>query len=220
MPLAREAYPYLVVGLAVAAAGGVLGFPYLAAGALALSAFVAYFFRDPERSIPSEEGVVVSPGDGRVVEVSRLGEGKGTRIAIFLSLTDVHITRAPLSGLVKAVTYRPGRFLPANLGRASLENERNDLTLETSVGETRLSQIAGIVARRIVCWKKTGDLVVAGERIGLIQFGSRLEVVLPEGVEVVVVQGSRVKGGSSILARKSAKAVRNEEQGLAQANAR
>jgi len=220
MTLARESHPYLLVGLAVAAVGAVLGFAYLSAGAPLLSGFVAYFFRDPAREIPGEPGLVVSPGDGRVVEVLTLSESGQTRISIFLSLFDVHINRSPVAGVVRGVLYRPGRFLPANLDRAALENERNELSIDSGIGEVRLSQIAGVVARRIVCWKKAGDPVSAGERIGLIQFGSRLEVVLPRGAKPEVAVGSRVKGGSSILARIPVSSPRKEELEFAQANAR
>jgi phosphatidylserine decarboxylase precursor-related protein len=220
MTLARESHPYLLVGLAVAAAGALLGFAYLSVGALLLSGFVAYFFRDPAREIPSEPGLVVSPGDGRVVEIKTLSERGQIRVSIFLSLFDVHINRAPVAGVVRSVHYQPGRFLPANMARAALENERNDLTIECDIGSVCLSQIAGVVARRIVCWKKVGDAVSAGERIGLIQFGSRLEVVLPPGVKVEVVEGSKVKGGSSVLARIPAGFPRKEELEFAQAHAR
>ena len=211
MRIAKESTPYLVVGLTVALAAAILGFPYLSGGAFALSAFVAYFFRDPQREVPPDPDAVVSPGDGRVVEVRR-DEAGGTRIAIFLSLLDVHINRAPASGVIRRVDYRPGRFLPANHGKAGIENERNEMTLETEHGEVRLAQIAGVIARRIVCWKQAGDRVAAGERIGLIQFGSRLEVVLPSGAVTAVGVGTRVKGGSSILARIPAAAAIQERR--------
>ena len=220
MALARESYPYLLAGLAVVAGGAVLGFPYLSGGALVLSGFVAFFFRDPDREIPSEAGVVLSPGDGRVVEVRSLPDGAGTRVSIFLSLFDVHINRSPVAGRVRSVEYRPGRFLPANLSRAALENERNELTIEAEIGEIRLTQIAGVVARRIVCRKKPGDEVSAGDRIGLIQFGSRLEVVLPPAALPEVSVGTRVKGGTSILARVCTPSVGEGERELAQTNAR
>ena len=219
MTLARESHPYLLVGLAVAAAGAVRGFAYLSAGALLLSGFVAFFFRDPDREIPAGPGLVVSPGDGRVVEIRTLPESGRTRVSIFLSLFNVHINRAPVAGAVRSVQYQPGRFLPANMERAALENERNDLTIDSELGEVRLSQIAGVVARRIVCWKKPGDPVSVGERIGLIQFGSRLEVVLPPGANPEVVVGSKVKGGSSVLARIPTGTPRKEEIEFAQANA-
>ncbi len=211
MRIAKESMPYLVVGLTVALAAAALGFPFLSGGAFALSAFVAYFFRDPRREVPRDPDAIVSPGDGRVVEVHRDEAGR-TRIAIFLSLFDVHINRAPAAGTVRQVDYRPGRFLPANHGKAGIENERNEMTLETEHGEIRLAQIAGVIARRIVCWKRAGDRVEAGERIGLIQFGSRLEVVLPAGIPAGVAVGARVQGGSSILARIPAAAAVQERR--------
>jgi phosphatidylserine decarboxylase len=211
MPVARESYPYLVAGISVGTVALFLGFPWLGGAALALSGFVAYFFRDPIREIPGGAGVVVSPGDGKVTEVRSLGPSGGTRISIFLSLFDVHINRSPVAGRIERVDYREGRFLPANLARASLENERNDITLSTDLGRVRLSQIAGVVARRIVCWKKEGDEVAAGERIGLIQFGSRLEVELPPGVAPEVSPGARVKGGSTVLAVARQPALPQEE---------
>jgi phosphatidylserine decarboxylase len=199
MPLARESYPYLVAGITVGAVALITGFFWLGGAALALSGFVAFFFRDPVREIPGGPGVFVSPADGKVTEVRPLGPSGGTRISIFLSLFDVHINRSPVAGRIERVEYREGRFLPANLSRASLENERNDITLATSLGPVRFSQIAGVVARRIVCWKKAGDEVATGERIGLIQFGSRMVVDLPPGVSPEVRVGTRVRGGSSIL---------------------
>jgi phosphatidylserine decarboxylase len=211
MPVARESYPYLLVGITFGAAALLLGFPWLGGAALVLSGFTAFFFRDPIREIPAGPGVFVSPGDGKVTEVRSLGPSGGTRISIFLSVFDVHINRAPMAGRVERVEYREGRFLPANLSRASLENERNDITLATGLGPVRLSQIAGVIARRIVCWKKAGDEVATGERIGLIQFGSRLEVDLPPGVSPEVSAGARVKGGSSILGMARAPIARKEE---------
>lgn len=219
MRIAKESVPYLVVGLTVALAAALLGFPFLSGGALALSAFIAYFFRDPPRDIPRDPGCIVSPGDGRVVEVRGEPAG-GMKISIFLSLFDVHINRAPAAGTIRSLDYRAGRFLPANHGKAGVENERHDITLATAYGEIRLAQIAGVIARRIVCWKRVGDPVEAGERIGLIQFGSRLEVVLPPGAASAVSVGSRVKGGSSILARLPAEAGKNEEKRLEEASTR
>jgi phosphatidylserine decarboxylase len=204
MAIAREAFPYLGAGLAVGATALLLGFPWLGGAALALSGFVAFFFRDPPRRIPGEPGVVVSPADGKIVEISGGPGEEPLRVAIFLSLFDVHINRAPLAGRIVRMEHRPGRFLPAQLPRASRLNERNDITLDTPQGTVRVSQIAGVVARRIVCWKQEGDDVTAGERIGLIQFGSRVELVLPPGAVPSVAVGSRVQGGSSVLARMAA----------------
>ncbi len=211
MPLARESFPYLIAGITVGAVALAMGFPWVGGAALVLSGFVAFFFRDPVREIPREPGVFVSPADGKVTEVRSLAPSGGTRISIFLSLFDVHINRSPVAGRIERVEYREGRFLPANLSRASLENERNDITLATGMGPVRFSQIAGVIARRIVCWKKEGDHVAAGERIGLIQFGSRAVVDLPPGVAPAVSVGSRVKGGSSIVGVARVSAPREEE---------
>jgi phosphatidylserine decarboxylase len=212
MRLARESYPYLLAGVPVGAVALLLGFWWIGGAALALSGFIAFFFRDPVRVVPSEPGAFVSPGDGKVTEVRSLGPAAGTRVSIFLSLFDVHINRSPCAGRITRVDYREGRFLPANLSRASLENERNDITLATEMGPVRFSQIAGVVARRIVFWKKEGDEVAAGERLGLIQFGSRMEVDLPPGVSPRVSVGSRVRGGSSILGVARATAPAKEER--------
>ena len=215
MPLARESYPYLLAGITVGAVALLTGFFWLGGAALVFSGFVAFFFRDPVREIPGEPGVFVSPADGKVTEVRPLpGPSGGTRISIFLSLFDVHINRSPMAGRIERVEYREGRFLPANLSRASLENERNDITLATELGPVRFSQIAGVVARRIVFWKKEGDEVATGERIGLIQFGSRMVVDLPQGVSPEVRVGTRVRGGSSVLG--VARAESRKEEGIAQ----
>lgn len=219
MGLARESYPYLVAGVSVGAVALLLGFWWIGGAALAVSGFIAFFFRDPVRIVPSEPGVFVSPGDGKVTEVKSLGPAAGTRVSIFLSLFDVHINRSPFAGRITKVDYREGRFLPANLPRAPLENERNDITLTTEMGPVRFSQIAGVVARRIVFWKKEGDEVAAGERVGLIQFGSRVEVDLPPGVSPRVSVGARVRGGSSILGTVRAAAPAKEE-GIAQESRR
>jgi len=218
--LARESYPYLVAGISVGCVALLMGFPWLGGAAVALSGFIAFFFRDPSRDIPSGPGVFVSPGDGKVTQVRSLGPEGGTRVSIFLSLFDVHINRSPAAGRIERVDYREGRFLPANLSRASLENERNDITLSTALGTVRFSQIAGVLARRIVCWKKAGDHVATGERIGLIQFGSRLEVDLPPGVRPEVSPGDRVKGGSSVLGTSRVSADTKKEELIAQESGR
>jgi phosphatidylserine decarboxylase len=181
-----------------------------------LFAFVAFFFRDPSRHVPSDAGLV-SPGDGRVTEVAPISGNGGTRISIFLSLFDVHINRSPAAGRIERIEYRPGRFLPANLPHSALANEQNEIRLATRWGEVRFTQIAGVIARRIVCWKREGDTVAAGDKIGLIQFGSRVEVVLPPALEPLVSVGTRVKGGSSVLAREKTMPADREEKSHAAA---
>jgi len=170
---------------------------------LFLGLFTFYFFRDPERLVPDTPGVVVSPADGRVVVVKdEPSEGRpGKRISIFLAIWNVHVNRAPAAGTIARLDYRPGKFMPAWAESASAENEQNIFVQSTEYGEIVYKQIAGWVARRVVSWKKQGDRVARGERIGLVRFGSRVDLWLPGEAEVLVSVGSHVKGGSSVLAR-------------------
>jgi phosphatidylserine decarboxylase len=195
----KFALPPLLAGLGAAA----LGWQATAAVLLVVCACVALFFRDPERVPPSEPGVVVSPADGRIMEVADESfEGRpGRRISIFLAIWDVHVNRAPMAGRFQGVEYRPGRFYNAMRSRASLENEQNVIRLLTERGEMVFKQIAGAIARRVVCWKATGDTVKLGERIGLIRFGSRMDVWLPQDAEILATPGQHVAGGVSVLAR-------------------
>jgi phosphatidylserine decarboxylase len=175
---------------------------------VALALFIFYFFRDPERVIPTEPGAVVSPADGRIVVVSdEPNNGKpGKRVSIFLAIWNVHVNRSPEAGTITGMEYRPGKFLAAMVARASAENEQNVISLSTATGEMMFKQIAGLIARRVVCWKKRGDVVARGERIGLVRFGSRVDLWVPRDAEILVKLGDNVKGGSSVLARWPAKA--------------
>jgi phosphatidylserine decarboxylase len=167
-----------------------------------LAAFTFYFFRDPERAIPGGPGDIVSPADGRVVVVTpEEWEGKpGQRVSIFLAIWDVHVNRSPAAGRITKVTYKPGQFYVAARARASTENEQNIICLATDAGEIMFKQIAGWIARRVVCWKAAGTVVARGERIGLIRFGSRMDLWLPKDAEILVKPGQHVAGGSSVLA--------------------
>lgn len=170
---------------------------------VALGLFVFYFFRDPERTISSEPGLVVSPADGRVVVVTeeeRSGRA-GKRISIFLAIWNVHVNRSPAAGTIAKLEYKPGKFLAAWAEKASLENEQNVFTLASEHGEIVFKQIAGWVARRVVSWKKACDVVERGERVGLVRFGSRVDVWLAAEAEILVKVGQTVKGGSSVIAR-------------------
>jgi phosphatidylserine decarboxylase len=169
---------------------------------LFLALFVFSFFRDPHRVIPSEPGAIVSPGDGRVVVVQDEDyAGKpGTRVSIFLAVWNVHVNRSPEAGRITKMEYRPGKFLAAMRANASAENEQNIFTLSTDAGELVFKQIAGLIARRVVSWKKAGDIVARGERIGLVRFGSRVDLWVPQQAEILVKVGQHVKGGSSLLA--------------------
>ena len=168
-----------------------------------LALFVFSFFRDPERVIPVEAGAVVSPGDGRVVVVTDEDcEGRpGKRVSIFLAVWNVHVNRSPAAGTITKMEYRPGKFLAAMMERASMENEQNVFTLSTDAGEIVFKQIAGLIARRVVSWKKIGDKVARGERIGLVRFGSRVDLWVPKDAEILVKVGENVKGGASVRAR-------------------
>jgi len=168
-----------------------------------LGLFVLFFFRDPERTPPADPETIVSPADGRVMVVLEepLNGNPGRRVSVFLSVFDVHVNRSPVAGKITAIEYRTGKFYGAMRGRASAENEQNAFHVHTEHGDVVFKQIAGWVARRILCWKSVGDSVVRGERIGMIRFGSRMDIWLPDRVEILVRPGQRVAAGSSVLAR-------------------
>ncbi|MGH8066585.1 MAG: phosphatidylserine decarboxylase family protein [Candidatus Entotheonellia bacterium] len=203
LPIAREGWPFILPLLGLA----VLGVAIMPVGGwffLALTGFVAYFFRDPERSSPTEPGLLLAPADGKIVAVSPLqndlAQPSGTLVSIFLSVLDVHINRAPVSGTVVDVHYRPGKFLPAFRPDASALNEQNSVTLQAGGTRVIIKQIAGILARRIVCRVKAGDTLRSGERFGLIRFGSRVDILIPPEFAVCARPGQRVRGGESVLA--------------------
>jgi phosphatidylserine decarboxylase len=180
-----------------------------------LALFVFYFFRNPAREIPMDPGVVVSPADGRVVVVKdEENAGRpGKRISIFLAIWNVHVNRSPAAGTIKRLEYKPGKFLAAWAEKASLENEQNVFTLASEYGEMEFKQIAGWVARRVVSWKKIGEQVGRGELVGLVRFGSRVDLWLPEGAEIAVKVGDAVHGGSSVVARMTAGVLAKHELG-------
>jgi phosphatidylserine decarboxylase len=204
-PIVPDAYALTAVPLALALAALGLGAPWLAGACAVLTVFVPYFFRNPTRAVPAEADAVVAPADGRVIEVGEVedeGGRKGLRIGIFLSIFDVHVNRAPLAGRVVAVERQAGRYRAAFDRRAERENARATLVLETACGErVRVAQIAGLLARRIVCHPRVGEWVERGTRYGLIRFGSRADVVLPARAEACVSPGQRVRAGSSVVAR-------------------
>lgn len=168
-----------------------------------LAAGVLYFFRDPEREVPAETDLVVSPADGKVTAVETCPDGAEfrTRISIFLSLLDVHVTRSPVGGRITDVRHRPGRFHGAMSARSSSENERNEVRIEGTQQPVMLVQIAGFIARRVVFWSSPGEWVQRGQRVGLIKFGSRVDVYLGADAEILVYPGQRLSGGRSVLAR-------------------
>jgi len=199
VPVAIQAVPFLGVLLVAGLILGVMLGPWGAVPPALLALFVLFFFRDPRRVPPEGDDLVLSPADGRVVGVER-GPG-GVRVSVFLSLFDCHINRSPIGGTVLEARHTPGRFHPAWQGRASSENESNHLVIRSLSGDYGVTQVAGVVARRIVCTKGKGDAVRRGERIGLIRFGSRTDLHLPPGIEPSVRVGDRVRGGLTIMAR-------------------
>lgn len=204
MPIAREGWPYIAT-LLVAGTLLWLRWPWAGGVVVALGLFTAFFFRDPQRAIPDGAGLIVSPADGKVVRIipasadGPLGAG-ATQVSIFLSIFNVHINRSPISGRIQSVRYNKGDFLPAFDDKASLRNEQNCVTIDAGGSRVAFTQIAGLIARRIVFRKREGDQVARGERVGLIKFGSRVDVFVPAGAELRVALGDHVAGGSTILA--------------------
>ena len=205
--IAPEGVPF-VAGAAVLTALLYAVWPRSIAAAvpgLLLTAFMAWFFRDPERTPPSAPGAVISPADGKIVFSGDCPAGiytaaPGKKVSVFMSVFDVHVNRAPVSGRVAAVRYNRGKFLAANVDKASLENEQNGVVVETAEGrKVTYVQIAGLIARRIVCDVGEGDEVVRGQRVGLIRFGSRVDVYLPADAALSVRAGDRVRAGESVL---------------------
>ena len=201
--MVKEGYYFGLPLLVLGGAAYLAQWTLVAVVLVCLALFVFSFFRDPERIIPAEPGAIVSPGDGRVVVVTDEDDAgrPGTRISIFLAVWNVHVNRAPAAGVITKMEYRPGKFLAAMRERASMENEQNVFTLSTDAGDMVFKQIAGLIARRVVSWKQEGERVARGERIGLVRFGSRVDVWLPKDSEILVKVGENVKGGSSVLAR-------------------
>jgi phosphatidylserine decarboxylase len=207
MRIAREGYPLILTAAGVTIVAFALTPSWIGVLLAITTCAIAAFFRDPERSIPTGEGLVVAPADGRVVSIAEMkGDANfadaATRVSIFLSPLDVHINRVPVTGKISEVRYRGGKFLAAYKEEASERNEQNALEVVDEQGK-RLGvvQIAGVLARRIVCRVKRGDSLSRGERFGLIMFGSRTDTYLPRGCRIEVKEGQRVKGGETILGR-------------------
>lgn len=198
----REGLKFGIPPLVLGTLAGLVGWIWPALILLVLAAFVFYFFRDPERALPASPSAVVSPADGRVVQVvEELLDGRpGNRISIFLSIFNVHVNRSPVGAQVESVEYRPGKFYAAMKSRASAENEQNVIRLDTGRGPVVVKQIAGWVARRVLLWKPVGATLARGERLGMIRFGSRVDLWLPSEARVTVRLGENVRGGASVVA--------------------
>jgi len=201
--MVKEAYKFGLPPLAAGLACLIPGWEWPGGVLIFLGLFVFYFFRDPERAIPSTPGTVVSPADGHVVEIvdETLESQPGRRVSIFLSIWDVHVQRAPVAGRVASVVYQRGNFYGAYRSAASRENEQNIIRIDTPKGPLVFKQIAGAIARRVLCWKREGDVVALGDRVGMIRFGSRVDVWLPVDAQIVVRKGQMVRGGESVLAK-------------------
>ncbi len=200
--MVRDGYLYALPLLAAAVLLGWLTAPLWGLPLVLVAGFCLYFFRDPERAVPQAPGLIVSPGDGVVTDVSIVSAAgiPRQRISIFLSVFDVHVNRSPIAGVIRAVEYRRGKFLNAMNTQSAEDNEQNIVTVEGEGQTLIFKQIAGLIARRIVFNKKIGDAVQRGERIGLIKFGSRVDVIFDPAADVQVQKGDRVSGGSSVLA--------------------
>jgi len=197
-----DAYIFIIPLLIMALALFVIGGPWAACLPALLAGFVSYFFRNPVRKIPPGRKLVVSPADGKIIKVVAAGSGQegGFQVSIFLNVFDVHVNRAPIDGELEKLEYRRGRFKVAFDEEAPRVNEQNILTIRGPDASLVMKQIAGLVARRVVCWKLVGQKMQRGEVIGLIRFGSRVDLLLPENANVIVRVGERVKGGSSVIA--------------------
>lgn len=199
MRLVKESIPYILIPAILGVAAAAFGYWYVSGILFIVALFMAYFFRHPKRVPPSDPDVVVSPADGRVTRIEP--QSPGTVISIFLSPLDVHINRSPIRGRIVDMLYSRGKFLIATNEQASLVNEQNALTIEGEKITVVCTQIAGILARRIVVWKRAGDYLGLGEPFGMIKFSSRTDILLPENVRVTVKEGQRVRGGITVIGR-------------------
>lgn len=205
VPFAKEGFPFIGAAAGVTLLLGWLGWTVAAIGGALLTVFVSWFFRNPARVVPQGPGLIVAPGDGKVIAIEeefepRYLKERSIRLTIFLNVFDVHINRMPCEGIVEDVQYQPGLFLVASKPEATIKNEQNALMIKAKQGAKVLCvQVAGLLARRIVCWVAPKDRAVCGERFGLIRFGSRMDTFVPIGTAIKVAVGDRVKGGETIL---------------------
>jgi phosphatidylserine decarboxylase len=206
-PIAPQGYPLILAGVVLIFLGAIGHWPWLIILGCLASGFFAYFFRDPERDVPGGPEAIISPADGKVVEVDEVQENEflksaARRVAIFMNVFDVHVNRSPVAGAVREMQHRPGEYKAASRQDAALRNEQHVVLLETDTGRQILVvQIAGLLARRIIPFIKPGQHLVRGERFGMICFGSRVDIYLPREVAIQVKVGDRVKAGSSIIGR-------------------
>lgn len=196
--MVRDAYRFIIPLLVLGVLLCLLHLPYAALFPFAIAAFIGYFFRNPKRHIPQGDNLIISPADGRVVKIRQAPDGEQT-ISIFLNIFNVHVNRSPISGELKELEYKRGKFKVAYDEEASRVNEQNILTIAGQDVTVVVRQVAGLIARRVICWKKPGNSLQRGELIGLIRFGSRVDIAVPVRVKIRVQVGDQVQGGSSIL---------------------
>lgn len=207
VPIHREGYPFIAGFFVVSLILGWLWNPLFWVG-MVLTIWCIYFYRDPERVTPLDDRLVISPADGKISAVGPtvppaelgLGDEPRLRISVFMNVFSVHINRAPVRGEIEKIEHKPGKFLNADLDKASTENERNSVLIDSPHGKVGVVQVAGLVARRILCWSKEDEVLSVGERFGLIRFGSRVDVYLPEGAVARVAAGQTAVAGETILA--------------------
>ncbi len=205
IPVAAEGWPFILPLAVMTALLFALGWKQTGSVALVLTLFVLFFFRDPERTVPEGRGVVVSPADGRVIVIKDIFEPTYLRqdvkqISIFLSVFNVHVNRSPVEGTVELVRYNPGKFHVASVDKASLDNEQTAMVIASGQNRILVKQIAGLIARRIVCYAKAGDTIKRGDRYGLIRFGSRVDIFVPKNADIKVRLGDRIKGARDVIA--------------------
>lgn len=205
IPVASEGWPFILPLAIVTVLLFVFGWKNVGIAFLVLTLFVLFFFRDPERTVPQDAGLVISPADGKVIVIKDIYEPDYLKqdvkqISIFLSVFNVHVNRSPIEGTVELVKYNPGKFHVASVDKASLDNEQTAMLISNGKQKVLVKQIAGLIARRIVCYAKPGDAITRGERYGLIRFGSRVDIFLPKNAELKVKLGDRVTGASDVIA--------------------
>jgi phosphatidylserine decarboxylase len=204
IPIAAEGWPFIIPLSIVTGLLFAFGWKNTALVSLVLTLFVLFFFRDPDRTIPEGKGIVVSPADGKVIVIKDIYEPaylkqEVKQISIFLSVFNVHVNRAPIGGAVEVVQYNPGKFHVASVDKASLDNEQTAMLIASGKDKILVKQIAGLIARRIICYAQPGDTIKAGERYGLIRFGSRVDIFLPKTAEIKVKLGDRVRGAQDVI---------------------
>lgn len=205
IPIAKEGYPFIAFSAFVTLILAVLGYDLLALPALALTTFALYFFRDPERVAPASDDAMVSPADGKVILIEKIIDdqyllGQVYKVSIFMNIFNVHVNRAPVNGAVEKILYSPGKFYSADSDRGAMHNEHCAVLVRSASGHRMaFVQVAGLIARRIVCWLETGDQVQRGQRFGLIRFGSRVDLYIPAQTQLEVSVGQKVKAGETVL---------------------